>query len=144
MASEENCGVTPVVDVESLISTVRGKRVVLDNDLARIYGVLTKLLNRAVKRNPDRFPSDFVFLLTVDETAALRFHSGTSNVGRGGRRYKPYAFTEHGAIIDAIRQLAAAPAPTPPRRRIGFQVGERPGAYRVRRRPRNASQGHDA
>jgi hypothetical protein len=82
------------------IFEVRGLAVVLDNDLATIYGVLTKVLNKAVKRNTARFPKDFAFQLTAEELASLRFQNGTSK-GRGGRRYSPMAFTEHGAIMAA-------------------------------------------
>ncbi len=98
------------VPVESLIITLRGQRVILDSDLARIYGVKTGALNRAVKRNLGRFPEDFVFQLTAEETNVLRCQSGTSKgevvadlmkTGRGGRRYLPYAFTEHGALMAA-------------------------------------------
>jgi len=71
----------------------------LDSDLAGIYGVETKTLNRAVKRNLNRFPTDFMFQLTNEETKLLRFQIGTSNKGRGGRRYLPYVFTEHGAVM---------------------------------------------
>jgi hypothetical protein len=71
-----------------------------DSDLARIYGVETKVLNQAVKRNPERFPSDFVFQLTNKEEAALRSQIVTSS-SDGGRRYLPYVFTEHGAIMAA-------------------------------------------
>ena len=102
---------TPLrVPVESLIITVRGERVILDSDLARIYGVKTGALNRAVKRNLERFPKDFVFKLTTEEAAALRCQSGISkreagaglvNAGRGGRRYLLHAFTEHGALMAA-------------------------------------------
>jgi len=88
-------GVVPVERIEGAILTLRGHRVLLDADLAALYGVETKRLNRAVKRNSERFPDDFLFQLTEEEAAALRFHSGTSN-GRGGRRYLPYAFTEQG------------------------------------------------
>ena len=87
--------------VEPLLRVVRGKRVILDTDLARLYGVETKALNRAVKRNADRFPPDFVFQLTRGEGGSLRYQSGTSKTGRGGRRNLPYAFTEHGAIMAA-------------------------------------------
>ena len=80
------------------IREIRGQRVLLDSDLAAIYGVATKFLNRAVKRNRDRFPSDFMFLLTSEEAAALKCQIGTSKPGRGGRRTLPYAFTEHGAL----------------------------------------------
>ncbi len=68
----------------------------LDSDLARIYGVTTKNLNKAVKRNSERFPADFMFQLSTTEVENLRFQTGTSS-GYGGRRYLPYVFTEHGA-----------------------------------------------
>ncbi len=83
------------------IYAIRGQRVILDSDLAELYGVPTKRLNEQVKRNPDRFPPDFLFQLSEDEHAALRSQIATSNTGRGGRRYLPYAFTEHGAIMAA-------------------------------------------
>jgi phage regulator Rha-like protein len=103
--------------VGRLIYEIRGERVMLDSDLASIYGVETKALNRAVKRNRDRFPKDFVFRISEDEwknlryqigTAtsrrehpSLRYQIGTSSLGHGGRRNRPYAFTEHGAIMAA-------------------------------------------
>ena len=87
--------------VELLIREFRGERVILDADLARIYGVPTKRLNEQVRRNGDRFPPDFVFLLTRQEVAYLRSQIATSSSGYGGRRYLPYAFTEHGAIMAA-------------------------------------------
>lgn len=73
----------------------------LDRDLAELYGVSTSNFNKAVRRNTDRFPSDFMFRLTDEEFQALRFQIGTSKSGRGGRRYLPYAFTEHGALMAA-------------------------------------------
>jgi hypothetical protein len=91
-------------EIDSLISTVRGQKVILDVELARIYGVPTKALNQAVKRNRGKFPEDFVIRLTAKEAvelAGLRSQIVTSNKGRGGRRYLPYAFTEHGAIMAA-------------------------------------------
>jgi hypothetical protein len=88
-------------DIGSLIIEVRGQKVILDTDLAAIYGVPTKALNRAIKRNGSRFPADFVFQLSPQEVADLRYQSGTSKTGRGGRRYLPYGFTEHGAIMAA-------------------------------------------
>jgi phage regulator Rha-like protein len=88
-------------DIAPPIVEVRGQKVILDADLARIYGTATKYLNRSVKRNALRFPPDFLFRLTPEEAASLRFHSGTSKDARGGRRYLPYAFTEHGAIMAA-------------------------------------------
>ena len=88
---------------ERKILLIRGERVMLDEDLAPLYGVETKLLTRAVRRNLDRFPPDFMFQLTAEEHAALRIQFGTSNAGRGGRRYRPYAFTEHGvAMLSAV------------------------------------------
>src|SRR5262249_33643923 len=100
-----------------LIHEIRGERVMLDSDLASIYGVETKALNRAVKRNRDRFPKDFVFQLFENEWKKLRYQTGTSSLGaehqplryqigtsslrHGGRRSRPYAFTGHGAIMAA-------------------------------------------
>ena len=84
--------------IERSIYLIRGKKVMFDRDLASLYGVETKALNRQVKRNLSRFPEDFMFQLTSDE--ALRCHFGTSKKkGKGGRRYLPYAFTEHGILI---------------------------------------------
>src|SRR6266540_7079840 len=84
-----------------LIYEIRGKRVMLDSDLASIYGVETKALNRTVKRNRDRFPKDFMFQISADEWQNLKYQIGTSSSGHGGRRRRPYAFTEHGAIMAA-------------------------------------------
>ena len=86
---------------EQVIYLIRGEKVMLDRDLALLYGVETKTLNRAVKRNLQRFPLDFMFRLTAKENEALRSQFATSKKGRGGRRYLPYAFTEHGAIMAA-------------------------------------------
>src|SRR5262245_1019241 len=81
--------------IEGRVLRLRGNTVMLDADLAQLYGVRAKALNQAVKRNRDRFPPDFMFRLTLEETAALRSQVVTSN-RRGGRRYAPYAFTEQG------------------------------------------------
>jgi len=89
------------VSVESRILVLREQKVILDTDLAELYGVPVKRLNEQVKRNQERFPSDFMFRLTVEENEALRSQNATSKMGRGGRRYAPYAFTEHGAIMAA-------------------------------------------
>lgn len=86
-------------EIEKCIFIARKQKVMLDSDLARIYGVETKTLNRAVKRNSDRFPLDFMFQLNEKEAEFLRYQFGTSNVGRGGRRNLPYVFTEHGALM---------------------------------------------
>jgi ORF6N domain len=82
--------------VSRTIFVVRGERVILDRELAAIYGVSTGRLNEAVKRNPERFPADFMFQLTAQELENLRSQFATSSWG--GRRYRPFAFTEHGAI----------------------------------------------
>ncbi len=87
--------------VEPLIREIRGERVMLDSDLARVYGVPTFRLNEAVKRNHERFPADFVFQLTPEEFANLISQSAISSSGHGGRRKLPWAFTEHGAIMAA-------------------------------------------
>jgi len=86
--------------LDNLIHEVRGHKVMLDADLARVYGVETRTLVQAVKRNMDRFPMDFVFQLSEQEWAALRSQFVISK-GKGGRRYLPWAFTEHGAIMAA-------------------------------------------
>jgi len=97
----EKLSVVPVEQITRLIRVVREQKVIFDADLAQLYGVATKRLNEQVKRNAERFPEDFVFQLSKEEYAALRSQSATSNSGRGGRRYLPYAFTEHGAIMAA-------------------------------------------
>jgi phage regulator Rha-like protein len=92
---------TLAVPVESRILILRHQRVILDSDLAELYGVPAKQLNQQTKRNRERFPSDFMFQLTIEEHNSLRSQIVTSKKGRGGRRYPPYAFTEHGAIMAA-------------------------------------------
>ena len=87
--------------VSSKILVLRNQKVILDTDLAELYGVPVKHLNQQVKRNGHRFPSDFLFTLTKAESESLRSQFVTSNGRRGGRRYLPYAFTEHGAIMAA-------------------------------------------
>ena len=98
--AKPHTALVPQQHVEGRILTVRGERVLLDSDLAALYGVTTKRLNEQVKRNRARFPPDFVFQLTEQEGAILRSQIATSN-GHGGRRYAPYVFTEHGAIMAA-------------------------------------------
>jgi hypothetical protein len=107
----------PIEQIDGMIRTIRSTRVMLDRDLAKIYGVPTKAFNQAVKRNRQRFPEDFMFRLTQEEAKALqasrsqtvtsprptdplRSQSVTSNQ-RGGPRYLPYAFTEYGALMAA-------------------------------------------
>ncbi|REC52161.1 MULTISPECIES: ORF6N domain-containing protein [Chryseobacterium] len=90
-------------EIRSLIYTIRGKQVMLDSDLAALYQVETKNLNKAVKRNIERFPVSFCFQLTEEEVENLRFQFGTSSLNYGGRRYLPYVFTEQGvAMASAI------------------------------------------
>ena len=86
-------------EIERCIFIVRKHKVMLDHELARIYGVETKNLNKAVKRNLNRFPPDFMFQLSAAETDFLRSQFETSKLGRGGRRYLPYVFTEHGVLM---------------------------------------------
>ncbi len=89
----------PAERIQRSILLVRGEKVMLDADLASLYGVTTGSLNRAVKRNLARFPSDFMFQLTDGEMQDLRCQIGISNSERGGRRYLPYAFTEQGVAM---------------------------------------------
>lgn len=90
-------------ELKNLIYTIRGKQVMMDSDLASLYQVETKNLNKAVKRNIERFPVSFCFQLTEEEVENLRFQFGTSSLSYGGRRYLPYVFTEQGiAMTSAI------------------------------------------
>jgi ORF6N domain len=94
--------VVPLERIASRIYVIRGLNVMLDSDLAELYGVLTKNLNLAVRRNARRFPLDFMFQMTTEEEACLRLQIATSNQaagGRGGRRYLPYVFTEQGVAM---------------------------------------------
>ena len=94
--------------IENAILFIRGQKVMLDADLARLYGVSTKVFNQAVRRNEDRFPPDFAFQLTDEEFHSLRSQFVTSN-RRGGRRYRPYAFTEQGvAMLSSVLQSKRA------------------------------------
>lgn len=92
----------PIVTMESIerkIFLVRGQKVMLDSDLAELYGVSTKVLVQAVKRNMKRFPLDFMFQIENQDVIGLRSQIVTSKIGRGGRRYRPYAFTEQGVAM---------------------------------------------
>src|SRR5512136_1374014 len=93
--------IDPVDSIANVIRPIRGHRVILDADLARLYGVPTFRFNEAVKRNRNRFPEDFMFQLTGDEAACLTSQIAMSKPGRGGRRTLPYAFTEHGTVMAA-------------------------------------------
>ena len=95
--------------IERRVLRLRGQNVMLDEDLATLYGVDVKALNQAVKRNRDRFPSDFMFRLTARETQSLKSQIVTSKLGRGGRRNTPYAFTEQGvAMLSSVLRSALA------------------------------------
>ena len=85
--------------VVNKIYEIRGQKVMLDSDLAELYGVETKRLNEQIKRNSDRFPEDFMFQLTENEWESLRSQFATSKIGRGGRTYLPSVFTEHGVLM---------------------------------------------
>ena len=95
-----------MANIETKILLIRGQKVMLDADLAELYAVETKVLNRAVKHNIERFPNDFMFQLSTEEFDNLRFQFGTSSLKSqigtsrwGGRRYPPYAFTEQGVSM---------------------------------------------
>ena len=99
-------GNLPIEIIERKIYLIRGHKVMLDSDLARLYQVSVKRLNEAIKRNANRFPKDFMFQLNKDEIKNLRYQFGTSNLrsqfatsSYGGRRYLPYAFTKHGVAM---------------------------------------------
>ena len=98
-----NSNVVPIETIEKKIFLIRNKKVTLDSDIAGLYGTETKVLNKAVSRNKNRFPEDFMFQLSNEEWISLRSYSGTSKRGRGGRRYLPYAFTEQGiAMLSSV------------------------------------------
>ncbi|HPW36052.1 MAG TPA: ORF6N domain-containing protein [Syntrophorhabdus sp.] len=94
-------GIIALERIESVILLIRDERVILDNDLARLYGIETRRLNEQVRRNADRFPHDFMFQVSSEEFEDLKSHFATSRSGWGGRRKLPLAFTEHGAIMAA-------------------------------------------
>ena len=106
LASQKS--IIPSAFISQKIFFVRGTRVMLDADLARLYGVETKNLNKAVKRNARRFPFDFMFQLSSKEMQILRFQMGTSKRVQGGRRYAPYVFTEQGiAMLSSVLRARA-------------------------------------
>ena len=98
------------VPIETVIQAIRGEKVILDADLARIYGVETRVLNQAVRRNLGKFPSDFMFRLHVTEAKQLnRSQTVIGSQKHRDPRFRPYAFTEHGAIM--VASVAGFPAP---------------------------------
>jgi hypothetical protein len=99
MTAKQLLPIIPDNIVVNKIYEVRGLKVMLDSDLAELYGVETKRLNEQVGRNPDRFPEDFMFQLTDEEWLNLKSQIATSKKGRGGRTYLPNVFTEHGVLM---------------------------------------------
>jgi len=127
MSHSADTQLVPIEQVEKLIHLARGEKVLLDSDLVMLYGVSTGALNRAVQRNANRFPPDFMFQLAAEEAANLKCQFGTSSSGHGGRRRSlPYAFTDQG-----VAMLLAPPAK--PHKQIGFHVKETRVPYRVKR-----------
>lgn len=111
MTRNKGTAIVPIERINHSILLVRGHKVLLDADLAELYGVATKVLLQAVKRNLERFPRDFMLQLTAKEWLTLRSQVVTSNAQRGGRRYAPYAFTEQGvamlsSILNSSRAIA--------------------------------------
>lgn len=109
MTKRKSSALVPVERITQSILILRGHKVLLDADLAALYGVATKVLLQAVKRNLERFPEDFMIQLTAAEWAALRSQFVTSKAERGGRRYAPYAFTEQGvAMLSSVLKSSRA------------------------------------
>jgi hypothetical protein len=110
MADETTCA--PIRRIEDLIFLVRGQRVMLDSDMAKVYDVSTTRLNEQFRRNRERFPESFAFQLTNQEVAVLISQNAMSKKGRGGRRTLPWVFTEHGALqlANVLRSETAARA----------------------------------
>ncbi len=111
MANTQHTAPVPVAHITQSILVFRGHKVLLDADLAELYGVATKVLLQAVRRNQERFPEDFMIQLTAAEWVVLRSQNVTSNAQRGGRRYLPYAFTEQGvamlsSVLNSDRAIA--------------------------------------
>ena len=99
MKNNESSAIVRTESIEEVIYFIRGQKVMLDMDLAMLYGIENKKLLQAVKRNSERFPDDFIFQLTKEEFENLRSQIVTSKTGRGGRRYLPYVFTEQGVAM---------------------------------------------
>ena len=111
MVKTQRTAPVPVEHITQSILVFRGHKVLLDTDLAELYGVATKVLLQAVKRNQERFPEDFMIQLTTAEWEALRSQNVTSSAQHGGRRYMPYAFTEQGvamlsSVLNSDRAIA--------------------------------------
>ena len=105
MAEDKNLVIVDNKEIQNMIYTIRGKQVMVDSDLATLYQVITKRLNEQVRRNKNRFPSEFMFHLTAEEYEYLRSQNATSSEdnAHGGRRYMPYVFIEQGiAMLSAV------------------------------------------
>lgn len=109
MNMSKNAELIPLERIQNAIFLIRGEKVMIDSDLSELYGVTTGNLNKAVKRNQDRFPLDFMFQLTDDETKNLMFQIGISNSKHGGSRHNPYVFTEQGvAMLSSVLRSGRA------------------------------------
>ena len=137
MPSKKKTAASAAQIVQSIVY-LRGHKVLLDAELATLYGVETRVLVQAVKRNLERFPEDFMFQLSTEELEVLRSQFVISNAGRGGRRYAPYAFTEQGvamlsSVVNSPRVNASTlvlfPSPSPLMRR-GIIAGKPLAALR--------------
>jgi hypothetical protein len=104
--------------IQRRIYLIRGRKVMLDSDLAGLYQVSTGNLNLALRRNSDRFPGDFMFQLSKEEAESSLLQFARAKTGRGGRQTPPYAFTEQGVVFTELRKLIDTPLP--PKHRIGF------------------------
>lgn len=121
----------PATAVRIRILVIRGRQVMLDQDLAELYGVETKALTRAVRRNEDRFPADFMFRLTAEEFADLRSQFGTSSESHGGRRYLPYVFSEQGvAMLSSVLRNKRAVAVNIEIMRAFVEIRQAAASYR--------------
>jgi hypothetical protein len=124
--------ILPIERIQQRIFLVRRQRVMLSTDLALLYGIPTKALTQAVRRNAERFPDDFVLVLSAEEVAVLRSQIVTSSAVHGGHRYPLMAFTEQGvAMLSSVLKLVTPPEPSP--KKIGFGVRERGVRYETRR-----------
>ena len=123
MSSPRATQLIPIEHVEKLIHLARGEKVLLDADLARLYGVETKALNRAVRRNRSRFPQDFMFQLTAEEAETLRCQIGTSKSGRGGRRYLLFRCSSKSTGWNIWNKIWSDPQPSRAKKIVhGFTV----------------------
>jgi len=140
MQTPSENSIVPIGLISQKIYFVRRARVMPDADLARLYGVATKNLNKAVKRNMRRFPQDFMFQLLSNEMRNLRFQIGTSRRGQGGRRYAPYAFTEQGiAMLSSV--LRSARRASERRDHADLRAASRDAGHPRRVAPKNRRDG---